>query len=310
MGWIELLSTSGGGQISKAIGSLCCATSTATACPRCDPFSSTISTRHLGSRWLATISMWRTPTPSFAIPIRTATPRSPPPAPSSPTFRAVRSIITGPRAFVGESRWLASSMSASARTATSARTACRRNQPRRDLGGRSGNGRAPHLRHRPAQSQRAAMGAAERQALGRRQRTRRTRSRPGSGLSDVGAGRRLLWLALQLLWAASGPARLPQRPDLVAKAIVPDYALSSHVAPLGLALYGATLPATYRGGAFVGEHGSWDRSTLNGYKVVFVPFNGGRPSGLAQDFVTGFLTKDDHARGRPVGLAVDNPAGC
>jgi hypothetical protein len=98
----------------------------------------------------------------------------------------------------------------------------------------------------------------------------------------------------------------PQRPDLVASAIPPDYALSSHVAPLGLAMYtGTGLGANYRGGAFVGEHGSWDRSPLNGYKVVFVPFSGGQPSGKAQDVVTGFLDAKNQARGRPVGLAVD-----
>jgi glucose/arabinose dehydrogenase len=97
----------------------------------------------------------------------------------------------------------------------------------------------------------------------------------------------------------------PQRPDLVAKAIPPDYALSSHVAPLGLVFYtGQTLPAQYHGGAFVGEHGSWDRSVLNGYKVVYVPFANGRPSGMAQDVVTGFLD-GDKARGRPVALAID-----
>jgi glucose/arabinose dehydrogenase len=103
---------------------------------------------------------------------------------------------------------------------------------------------------------------------------------------------------------------MPQRPDLVAKAIVPDYALSSHVAPLGLAMYtGTDLPASYRHGPFVGEHGSWDRTPLNGYKVVFVPFSGGRPSGPAQDVVTGFLDVNNHARGRPVGLAVDRTGG-
>jgi glucose/arabinose dehydrogenase len=102
------------------------------------------------------------------------------------------------------------------------------------------------------------------------------------------------------------PRVRPQRPDLVASAISPDYALSSHVAPLGLAFYNAAgLPAAYRGGAFVGEHGSWDRSPLNGYKVVYVPFKDGRPYGTPQDVVTGFLDKDEHARGRPVGLAVD-----
>jgi glucose/arabinose dehydrogenase len=102
------------------------------------------------------------------------------------------------------------------------------------------------------------------------------------------------------------PRVQPQRPDLVAKAIPPDYALSSHVAPLGLAFYTASsLPASYRGGAFVGEHGSWNRDVLNGYKVVFVPFTDGKPSGKTQDVVTGFINNDGQARGRPVGLAID-----
>jgi glucose/arabinose dehydrogenase len=99
---------------------------------------------------------------------------------------------------------------------------------------------------------------------------------------------------------------VPQRPDLVERAIVPDYALSSHVAPLGLAFYTAdSLPQQYRGGAFVGEHGSWDRPEFNGYKVVFVPFSNGHPDGKAQNVVTGFLNAQGEARGRPVGVAVD-----
>ncbi len=102
------------------------------------------------------------------------------------------------------------------------------------------------------------------------------------------------------------PRVQPQRPDLVASAIVPDYALSSHVAPLGLVFdTAAGLPETYRGGAFVGEHGSWDRSPLNGYKVIYVLFDAGRPAGPPQDIVTGFLNDKDQARGRPVGLALD-----
>ncbi|QJP17309.1 sorbosone dehydrogenase family protein [Starkeya sp. ORNL1] len=102
------------------------------------------------------------------------------------------------------------------------------------------------------------------------------------------------------------PRVQPQRPDLVEKAIAPDYALSSHVAPLGLAFNTAdAMPEKYRGGAFVGEHGSWDRDQFNGYKVVFVPFKDGRPSGKAEDFVTGFLDADGKARGRPVGVAMD-----
>jgi glucose/arabinose dehydrogenase len=92
----------------------------------------------------------------------------------------------------------------------------------------------------------------------------------------------------------------------VKKAVVPDYALSSHVAPLGLVFYTSeSLPQKYRGGAFVGEHGSWDRQQLNGYKVVFVPFSGGHPNGKAEEVVTGFLNPKGEARGRPVGLAVD-----
>jgi glucose/arabinose dehydrogenase len=102
------------------------------------------------------------------------------------------------------------------------------------------------------------------------------------------------------------PRVQPQRPDLVAKAIAPDYALSSHVAPLGLTFdTGNNLPDKYRGGAFVGEHGSWDRGQFNGYKVVFVPFADGKPSGKAEDFVTGFLNDSGEARGRPVGVAID-----
>ena len=102
------------------------------------------------------------------------------------------------------------------------------------------------------------------------------------------------------------PRVKPERPDLVAKAIVPDYALSSHVAALGLVFdTGNGLPAKYSGGAFVGEHGSWNRQILNGYKVVFIPFANGKPNGMAEDVVTGFLDNDGHARGRPVGLALD-----
>ena len=102
------------------------------------------------------------------------------------------------------------------------------------------------------------------------------------------------------------PRVQPQRPDLVARAIVPDYALSSHVAPLGMVFdTGNGLPEHYRGGAFVGEHGSWNRDVLNGYRVVFVPFSGGKPNGTAEDVVTGFVDADGHAHGRPVGVGLD-----
>ncbi|MGJ0192909.1 PQQ-dependent sugar dehydrogenase [Pantoea sp. RRHST58] len=102
----------------------------------------------------------------------------------------------------------------------------------------------------------------------------------------------------------------PQRPDLVEKAIKPDYALSSHVAPLGLLFYQADNMPQYRGGAFVSEHGSWNRTPLNGYKVVWVKFENGRPVGLPQPVVTGFLTDDQkQVRGLPVGLAADRQGG-
>jgi len=98
---------------------------------------------------------------------------------------------------------------------------------------------------------------------------------------------------------------VPSRPDLVEKAISPDYALTSHVAALGLAFTNnSAMPEAYREGAFVGNRGSWNRNAFNGYKVIFIPFENGRPSGTAQDVVTGFLD-GDQARGRPVGLTID-----
>jgi glucose/arabinose dehydrogenase len=98
----------------------------------------------------------------------------------------------------------------------------------------------------------------------------------------------------------------PQRPDLVAKAIAPDYALGAHTASLGLAFYKASaFPAHYRGGVFIGQHGSWNRRPPSGYRVVFIPFANGRPSGPPEAFLTGFLNARDEAQGRPVGVAVD-----
>jgi len=109
-------------------------------------------------------------------------------------------------------------------------------------------------------------------------------------------------------WGRNVDTRVkPQRPDLVATAITPDYALGPHVAPLGLVFYRASaLPAPWRGGAFVGEHGSWNRSQLNGYKVVYVPFAGGHPAGPPQDVLTGFIDDKGQAMGRPVGVTVDS----
>jgi len=102
----------------------------------------------------------------------------------------------------------------------------------------------------------------------------------------------------------------PQRPDLVARAIKPDYALGPHTASLGLAVSaGARLPDQYRSGMFVGQHGSWNRKPLSGYKVVFVPFIGGRPTGQPIDVLGGFVDENGNARGRPVGVAVDKAGG-
>lgn len=100
----------------------------------------------------------------------------------------------------------------------------------------------------------------------------------------------------------------PQKPDLVKSAIAPDYGLGSHVAPLGLSFASGTGFPGFTQGAFIGEHGSWNRQHLAGYKVSFVPFAGGRPAGKPRDFVTGFI-KDGRARGRPVGVTYDAARG-
>jgi glucose/arabinose dehydrogenase len=99
----------------------------------------------------------------------------------------------------------------------------------------------------------------------------------------------------------------PQDPARVAKAITPDYALGSHVAPLGLAFYaGDALPPRFRNGAFIGLHGSWNRKPLSGYKVVFVAFDGGEPSGPIETVLEGFLNDRGEAQGRPVAVAQDH----
>jgi glucose/arabinose dehydrogenase len=99
----------------------------------------------------------------------------------------------------------------------------------------------------------------------------------------------------------------PAQPALVASAVVPDYALGPHTASLGLAASsGSRLPAPFEGGMFVGQHGSWNRSPHSGYKVVFVPFRDGRPTGLPLDVLSGFLNDAGQAQGRPVGVVIDS----
>ncbi|KAA0996318.1 sorbosone dehydrogenase family protein [Pseudomonas sp. ANT_J12] len=98
----------------------------------------------------------------------------------------------------------------------------------------------------------------------------------------------------------------PQNPDLVAKAIAPDYAVGPHTASLGFTFAeGSKLPAPFTNGAFVGQHGSWNRKPHSGYKVIFVPFTAGKPTGAPVDVLTGFLDKDENALGRPVGVVID-----
>ena len=98
----------------------------------------------------------------------------------------------------------------------------------------------------------------------------------------------------------------PRRPDMVAKAMAPDYALGAHTASLGLTFNtGNLFPQEMAGGAFIGQHGSWNRKPRAGYKVIFVPFTNGKPSGKPQDVLTGFLNDKGEAQGRPVGVRID-----
>jgi glucose/arabinose dehydrogenase len=103
----------------------------------------------------------------------------------------------------------------------------------------------------------------------------------------------------------------PQNPELVAKAIRPDYALGNHVAPLGLVFAeGAKLGDQFARGVFIGEHGSWNRKPLSGYKVVFVAFSDGKPTGIPIDVLTGFVSDDKKAFGRPVGVTIARMDRC
>ncbi|UVK97268.1 sorbosone dehydrogenase family protein [Pseudomonas sp. B21-048] len=102
----------------------------------------------------------------------------------------------------------------------------------------------------------------------------------------------------------------PQNPDLVAKAIAPDYAVGPHTASLGLTFAeGSKLPAPFTQGAFIGQHGSWNRKPHSGYKVIFVPFNAGKPTGQPVDVLIGFLNDEEKAMGRPVGVVIDQQGG-
>ncbi len=98
----------------------------------------------------------------------------------------------------------------------------------------------------------------------------------------------------------------PEQPEMVAKAIAPDYALGAHTASLGLTFAeGAKLGPEYSSGAFIGQHGSWNRDPFSGYKVIYVPFSGGKPAGQAIDVLTGFINAEKEiAYGRPVGVAI------
>ena len=108
------------------------------------------------------------------------------------------------------------------------------------------------------------------------------------------------------------PRQRGRRPDLVAEAVAPDYGLGSHTASLSLAFYrGETFPEPWRSGAFVGQHGSWNRSSLTGYRVLFVPFEGGRPAGPPREFLGGFIADSAsfEVHGRPLGVAVASRRG-
>jgi glucose/arabinose dehydrogenase len=107
-------------------------------------------------------------------------------------------------------------------------------------------------------------------------------------------------------WGRTVDTRVkPANPEMVSRAIAPDYGLGAHVAPLGLTFSDARMPPDYASGAFIGQHGSWNRKPLVGYNVVFVPFANGRPSGLPVEFLGGFVNQDGRAYGRPVGVALD-----
>ena len=101
----------------------------------------------------------------------------------------------------------------------------------------------------------------------------------------------------------------PQNPELVAKAIAPDFAVGPHTASLGLSFADGSKLPNFTEGAFIGQHGSWNRKPHSGYKVIFVPFADGKPTGMPMDVLTGFLNADEKAMGRPVGVVIDQQGG-
>ena len=142
--------------------------------------------------------------------------------------------------------------------------------------------------------------------VGDGQRARRTRQRSGARLHDLGEGRRFYGWPYSYYGQHVDERVQPQRPDLVAKAIAPDYALGAHTASLGLTFNnGKLFRRDMHGGAFVGQHGSWNRKPRSGYKVIFVPFADGKPAGKPEDVLTGFLNDKGEAQGRPVGVRID-----
>lgn len=123
-------------------------------------------------------------------------------------------------------------------------------------------------------------------------------------LTSVGEGKFYGW-PYSYFGQNEDPRLKGERPDLVKKAVVPDFALDPHSASLGLAFYeGKTFPKRFAQGAFIGQRGSWNRSKFAGYRVAFVPFADGKPSGKAEDFLSGFIKQEGEVYGRPVGVAV------
>jgi glucose/arabinose dehydrogenase len=182
-----------------------------------------------------------------------------------------------------------------------------RGTPGRHAGDRPRHRRQPRLRLGPPQSQRHGLEPAERRAVDHRQRARRDRQRPGAGLYDLGEGRRLLWLALQLLRPARRQVRVkPQRPDLVAKAIVPDYALGAHTASLGLTFYnGEAFPERIQGRRVHRPARLVEPQAAAATRWCSCPFRTASPRARPRTVLTGFLNAKGEAQGRPVGVTVD-----